>query len=299
MEETWSPDDWQAHCDLLCNERHAPGGYQRVPDTDRGDLGLEGFSVDGEGCGYQCYSTQKTEVGARYVAQRDKMTADLGKLVVNAKRLEKMIGAHPLRRWIFLVPVHDSKELILHARKKEAELRMAGLPFLAEDFAVVIQTEADFGKELAIVEGHGAATIGDLEETVEPAALERLEREEAEQVQTMDRKLLKIAADPTAAREQMLRSAVDGGNIREHLRRHHPQTGEQVARQLSIERRDVLAERELGELHSGSVTQVRRRLEARLQVKVTAVGDSEANRLSHAAVAAWLMECPLDFPEAR
>jgi hypothetical protein len=79
------------------------------------------------------------------------------------------------------------------------------------------------------------------------------------------------------------------------LRLNHPQTGAQVERQLAIERRDVLAERDLGELHRGSIIEVRRRLEDRLRDQVVALGDDQSSRVAHATVARWLMECPLDF----
>jgi hypothetical protein len=36
----WSPDDWEVYCDGLFRERHGPTGYVKVPDRDRGDLGM-------------------------------------------------------------------------------------------------------------------------------------------------------------------------------------------------------------------------------------------------------------------
>jgi hypothetical protein len=81
---TWSGDDWQAYCDLLFQERHKPAGYVRVPDKDRGDLGIEGYTIDGTACMYQCYATQAVALRERYEAQRNKITRDLTKLVKNA-----------------------------------------------------------------------------------------------------------------------------------------------------------------------------------------------------------------------
>jgi hypothetical protein len=298
MEADWSGEEWQEFCDPLFAERHAPSGYQRVPDRDRGDLGIEGFSLDGEGCAYQCYACEQVGVRERYESQRDKMTVDLGKLVKNRERVAALVGTHQLRRWVFVVPLHDSKELVIHARKKEEELREKGLPFLAGDFTVVIQTADDFATERALVEERGAATIAVAREEVAEAAVEQLAAEEAEQVRTMDQKLAKVSDDPARARGLMLRQAVDGDNILEGLKSHHPLIREQVARQIDTERRNVLAEREVGELHRGSVTGVRERLEGRLREQTAAIGDDGANRLSHATVARWLMECPLDFPES-
>jgi len=293
----WSGDDWQSYAELLFQERHAPAGYQRVPDRHGGDLGLEGYSVDGSGCGYQCYATEKTDVQERYEAQRDKMTTELTKMVRRKAEIAALLGDFQLHRWVFMVPVHDSKDLVAHARKKQRETREAGLSFIADDFAIVIQTEDDFEIEKVKVEDRGAARIGVVREDVTAESVEALERAEPEQVQTMDRKLAKISADPVALRDQMLRFAVDGGNIQEHLRRNHPQTGEQVARELVSERRNVVVERDLDGLHRGSVTAVRHRLEERLKSEVGVLGSEQSNRLAHATIARWLMECPLDFVE--
>ena len=297
MHVEWSGDDWQSYSELLFQERHAPAGYQRVPDTHGGDLGLEGYSVDGNGCGYQCYATEKTDVQERYEAQRDKMTADLRKMVRRKDEVAALLGDFHLHRWIFMVPIHDSKELVGHARKKEEEIRVAGLPFVADDFAIVIQTEEDFSIERAKIEDRGAARIGLVSEEVSEESVEALERDRSDQVQTMDRKLAKITSDPTSLREQMLRFAVDGGNIQEHLRRNHPQTSEMVSREVASERKNVIVERDLQDLHKGSVTAVRQRLEERLKSEVGVLGSEQSSRLAHATIARWLMECPLDFEE--
>ena len=296
----WSGDDWQEYCERLFNERHAPAGYQRVPDKDRGDLGLEGFSLDGEGCAYQCYASEATGVGERYVAQRDKMSADLRKLLRRADRVAELLGEHRIRRWIFMVPIHDSKELVIHARRKEAELRAANLDFLAPDFVIVIQTEADFPRERALLASAGAAVIGLIALEDGPVAVDQLRRNEADQVRLMDDKLARaIPAAETAidVRERMLRAAVDEGNIRDHLRRTHPEIHEAVERKLAARRREVENERDFGQLHRGSIGQVKRQLEDALANDVPAVGVDHAERLASGTIARWLMECPLDFPE--
>ena len=39
-------DEWQEYCEQLFALKH-PGSYARMPDEDRGDLGIEGYSTDG------------------------------------------------------------------------------------------------------------------------------------------------------------------------------------------------------------------------------------------------------------
>lgn len=296
MQVEWSGDDWQDHCELLFRELHGAGNFQTVPDTDRGDLGMDGFSVDDLGHCYQCYATEATDVGARYEAQRDKMTGDLRKLQRNAARIQNLLDPVAIRRWIFMVPVHDSKELIAHARKKEKEIKKAGLPFIADDFRVVIHTEKDYAKERKLIESHGLARIGALGDGAADQAVQELEREEPEQVKVMDEKLSRAVDDPARVRKLMLRAAVDGGNIRAYLHREHPLTDEQITEQVALEEENVILEREIGELSKSSLLSVKERMTKRLLSQVTAVRESDSDRISYGVVAQWLMECPLDFP---
>lgn len=298
MEEAWSGEDWQDHCELLFREHHGSGNFQRVPDKDRGDLGLDGFSIDDRGHCYQCFATEKTDLRERYEAQRDKMTGDLRKLRRNSDRIEDLLGPVKIRRWVFMVPIHDSKDLISHARTKEREIREAGLSFIDDDFRIVIHTEKDYAKELTLIEEHGLARIGALGAGATAEAIEDLEKREPDQVRTMDEKLARAVPDPVPIRQRMLRAAVDGGNIRGYLHREHPLTDERVAEQVDLEEQRVGLERDLGGLTGHSLLEVQERMAKRLAEHVRALHENDSDRLSYGVVAQWLMECPLDFPAA-
>src|SRR5260370_20294099 len=130
----WHPDEWQEHCNALLR-LHYGWEYQTVPDKDRGDLGMEGFSRDG--CAYQCYAAEPGLTTTQlYQRQRDKMTVDLGKLMVNDVAICDLLGDIRIRRWVFLVPVFDSRELVRHAASKANELRTQSPDCLDHDFAV-------------------------------------------------------------------------------------------------------------------------------------------------------------------
>jgi hypothetical protein len=144
---TWSPDNWQSHCDLLLN-LHYQFDYQRVPDSVRGDLGIEGYSRDG--CLYQCYAAEPGLTHKQlYERQRDKMTVDLGKLVDNAADLEKLLGGLTIRRWVFLVPRFEGRDVLVHAGAKSADIRGRALAFVSEDFQVVVTDDSRFAAEKA------------------------------------------------------------------------------------------------------------------------------------------------------
>jgi len=297
----WLGDEWQTYCDGLFREKHGSTGYVRVPDRDRGDLGMEGYSIDGSGTIYQCYATEATDVGKRFEKQRDKITRDLGKLVAKKDRVAKLLGSHAMTCWVLMVPVHDSKELVIHARAKEEEIRKEDLSFLADGFTVLIWTDGDFAKERAALDRAGVATIpppksltdDDVSESV--AAMKEAA---GQKIEEMSAKLRRAGTpDVLSARERLLRQVVEADNIREHLRREFPTTSELVLTELDIEERDVIQERDFKQLHSGSAITVRERLKERLAASVPAIGPDQASQLAHGAVGRWLLECPLDFPE--
>lgn len=300
----WSPDDWEDYCDGLFREHHASTGYVRVPDRDRGDLGMEGYTIDGSGVIYQCYATEAVEVGQRYAKQRDKITKDLGKLVINPERVADLLGDNVMGFWVLMVPIHDSKDLIVHARAKEQEMRKRDLPFLSDDFQVLIFTEADFAAERAALDHLGVAIIPStvpLPEQDVTKSVEELKAAETQRLQEMDAKLARAkvaAADISDLRERLLRQIVQADNIREHLRTDYPSTSERVLTELDIEERAILQERDFKQLHEGSVVSVRGRLSERLADSVPAIGPADADRLAHGQVGRWLLECPLDFADA-
>lgn len=299
----WSGDDWQTYCDGLFRERHGSTGYVRVPDRDRGDLGLEGYTIDSTQTIYQCYATEAVDVGKRYEKQRDKITKDLAKLAAKPDRVAVLLGDHVIKYWVLMVPQHDSKELVIHARAKEQEMRGLSLPFLDPDFTVLIWTDEDFAQERVALDQAGVGTVVPAQplspETV-AASVSVIKDAAAPQVEEMDRKLRRagVAANVTDVRERLLRRVVEADNIREHLRRDFPTTSERVLTELDIEERAIIEERDFNQLHGGSVTAVRKRFNERLSKAVPAIGADQASQLAHGAVGRWLLECPLDFPDA-
>src|SRR5260370_21624459 len=146
---TYDGREWQDYCLKLLSVKYATE-LTMIPDTDRGDLGIEAFSSDG--CAFQCYAAAEPLSTAQlYAKQQVKMTRDLKKLRDNAADLLRMLGNVRIRRWVFMVPRHDSKRIVEHGEKKAAELRAAALPHLTNDFVVVVVTASQFPVEAASV----------------------------------------------------------------------------------------------------------------------------------------------------
>lgn len=69
-----SGEEWQDWANKLLTCHYGPTEYQRVPDNDRGDAGIEGFTLS-NGHAYQAYGCEEPlSTSERHAKQRDKMT---------------------------------------------------------------------------------------------------------------------------------------------------------------------------------------------------------------------------------
>ncbi|AVX02051.1 hypothetical protein [Vibrio vulnificus] len=129
-------DRWEKLIQLVFKKRYDT--YQDMVASP-GDLGIEGFVMD-EGIMIQCYCPdEEYSAGILHEKQRDKMTADIGKLAKNEEALIKHIGDCKISQWLFITPRIGKHDIHAHARKKEAEVKEQGLSFIADDFQVLVK----------------------------------------------------------------------------------------------------------------------------------------------------------------
>lgn len=302
---TWGGPEWQEYCEQLLILRH-PNSFARMPDEDGGDLGLEGYSLDSPCCAYQCYVPEAQETTKRAKDQNRKIARDLKKLVDKAVIVEQELKGIVIERWILLTPIHDSRQVTAQARKKELEMRGLGLPFIAADFRIDIQTvDTHFRQERALLDLGAAGLIKAPRIEITTQHLDDLARDAPDLLRNLDDKMSRLMAHAPdgkrrGMRDAMQKAAVDVANLEDYLRVNHPPVYESYLREREAEERDVELESYTGASgDSPYVTTARQRFEQRLREHVAGLarGD-EATRLSHGAVADWLRRCPMDFPPA-
>lgn len=128
---------WEAMCQQVFKRKYQPEDYQPIPASP-GDFGLEGFTLK-TGWGFQCYCPDKHyDRGELYEKQRDKITEDLKKLRTYKNELIRRLGSTKLNHWVFVTPEFDKNALLAHARTQEKLVRTWGLPFIADDFTVLL-----------------------------------------------------------------------------------------------------------------------------------------------------------------
>lgn len=146
----YNGNTWEDFCQQCFKLKYDTDGYQEMPATFKGDLGIEGYTRTG--ILFQCYCPDMEYNPAKlYEEQRDKVTKDLNKLIANQNELKPYFGEIKICKWIFVTPGYSNKELVSHCKEKGEELRKLKLPLLANDFDVLVHDIEFFSAEIPIV----------------------------------------------------------------------------------------------------------------------------------------------------
>jgi hypothetical protein len=297
-----SGDDWQNWANKLLTCHYGPTNYQKVPDNDRGDSGIEGFTID-EGHAYQAYGCEgePLKTADRYEKQRDKLTADIGKFILNSKALQRIFGTVKITRWALLVPYYDSKEIVIHAAKKTEEVVAARLPYVADTFRVSICHEEDFLIARDKLINAGTTT---LQVTFDPATAEQVTQwvsSNDDLSSTLEDKLrrlptLRSDAERRTFHDKVLRWYLEGQAVMEGLRLY-PDIFEKIVRTKS-HRENFLVMAAIGGLtpHEILKSSIQGFLYD-LRKEVRELHSFSVESLAYEAAADWLLRCPLNFPE--
>lgn len=296
-----SGDDWEAWANQLLSHHYGPTDYQRVPAKDRGDGGIEGFCPSKREA-FQCYGCEEPiSVEERYKKQRNKMTTDIQKFIDNKIVLHSVLGALKIKRWVFFVPHFDSKEIVAHAAKKTREVIDANLPYVDDDFCVVVCQETDFA--VARDQLINATTQG-LKFKTAPVTVEDVNawtQSNDVMLGVLRGKIDKLPTLHTQAQRdafviKVLHWYLSGQALLDRLR-EYPQVYEKVIETKS-HREEFLA---MGALHGSAsnvvVLDTVKDFKDTLKREAKELHDFCADQLAYEAVADWLIRCPLEFPE--
>lgn len=297
-----SGEEWQLWADRLLKRHYGPGEYQTVPDNQKGDAGIEGFTIS-SGHAYQAYGPEEPlTTDQRLKKHQKKMSDDIRKFIQNRDTLAAILGDVKIRRWILLVPYFDSKQIVGHAAKKTEEVIAANLSYVHNDtFRVMIEDEETFIVERDQLLNANLTTLSVVSEQMMPGAIADWADEHDALVRTLDEKTRRLPTlhDDRARRtfrDLIIKHFLEGQNSLEELRKY-PTIYEKIRRAKS-ERERYLATEVM--LATGSVSEILRAvLEDTREVVKSEVLNMSVNTLDAVAweaVADWLIRCPLDFP---
>ncbi|HCD6318344.1 TPA: hypothetical protein NDU01_005065, partial [Enterobacter hormaechei] len=98
--KVWEAKEWEGHVNDLLRLKFGEENYIPIPDFHNGDAGIEGYCT--QGYAFQSYCPDEAcTVDKLYDKQRDKMTADVGKFILDKKGyLKQILQNTKIRRWI-------------------------------------------------------------------------------------------------------------------------------------------------------------------------------------------------------
>lgn len=297
----WDGDAWQIHIETLLKMHYSIGDYVGIPDRDGGDSGIEGFGRDGK-C-FQCYApVEPLTVDELYKKQRKKVTDDINKFINNKEDLSAFFGPTKIKRWILVVPRHDTSKLVKHAEKKAKVVRESGLPYVDDEFYIHIVNEGYFKKELNILKQSETYGLNITPQEIEPKDIEKwIQENDNELVVNLENKISRLSTldndiKKDLFRNEMLKNFISGQNMVDSLKDNHPYIYENLS-MTKRSREKYLTTESL--LHQGGtpllLTESMNRYRDALKEEVKGISSQTQNILVLEAVSDWLLRCPLDF----
>lgn len=294
---------WEDLCQQVFKKKYHADGYQQIPASP-GDFGLEGFTLS-TGWAFQCYCPEKNySSDDLYEKQRDKITADLKKLRTYKTELERRLNGTSLSRWNFVTPIIDANKLLSHARDKEAEVRSWGLPFISDDFSILLQDGDTYVVEINEIRS-SAGDILVFDESTPSLVKERYPVEEYEanirrkSEVRLAHKSASIAYANKVARLQeiTLKDFLEADSFFRAIHDDAPAIYVRLARLIG-EYEQLVVEKSL--TWSGSAeeltVQVRENLEQKIKSDLPeCFGEANASKVARHMTARWIAICELDY----
>ena len=244
---------------------------------------------------YQCYACEEPiEVAARAEKQRDKITDDLRKFCDPAKGATALLKGHKIKRWILVVPNHDSADVVKHALRKTGEVVAKSLDHVDNgDFQILVHDRASFSEDSWFRSTSRSHLLGGTVQEVTAEEIEALKRGDSSLEQQLRAKLGVRIQDAQAlddAVNDALTAVIEAENAGELLRNMAPDAWEDVAR---------LKQERLRRLRMGARGDATDRLDFEINdlknkiiQAVPNIDTGWAEKMSFGSVSEWLMRCP-------
>jgi hypothetical protein len=301
LQENWDPNEWEDFAYGLLSDRHGAINVMKVPARHKGDFGVDYYCLM-DCVVYQCYAVQEPcEVADRADKQKSKLTYDLNKFC-SRKDIANLFSDKKIKRWILLVPIHDSAQVNLHLSAKTAEVRDKTLPYIHDDFEVMIHDLSCFdliSRELRAAQRR-VITVPFVQPT--ETDIELWTQASDPLVSALSAKLTKRFGkiDETKLNEEIQKFVgyfLEKENALDSLRRFAPQLHEAL---LGVASRHLRGLTFHGPSVSGGAQQILRSeldgLKTEIKEAVPNFSEASAFQIALGTVVEWLLRCPLDFP---
>jgi hypothetical protein len=300
--QVWNPDDWELFSLSLLQNRHGPLNVQKNPAAHKGDYGIDYYCTK-EAVAYQCYSVEEpVDIATRAERQKRKITTDLGKILANHLEIKKLFLGAPIKHWILLAPLHDSKEVNLHCAKKTGDLRNAKCSAVDALFEVAIHDPSSFPTDAVVA---GMSSLSTVKLAIPSPSQEELDTWVAgssDLLANATQKLKKRTGldQVQAAVAEATRAFLQGNAMLDALRTGSPDLHEKVMSAIKSRARRLQFAGPQGGPTAGAIlhTELDSLISA-MQTAAPSLSDENAEQIAYGSISEWIMRCPLDFPDVQ
>lgn len=296
-------NSWEDFCQMCFKLKYENEGYQEMPAW-QGDLGIEGFTRTG--ILFQCYCPDVDyNPDKLYEEQRDKITNDLKKLDTYKKELQSYLKDIKVHKWIFVTPEYKNKDLVRHCQNKAQEYKDLKLPFLADDFDVLIHDIEFYSEQIPIVRGFKQEKIN-----IDPK-----EKKTSKEIADWKTKQITLVDNAIKKHGQRVPKAAVNFDDKVNMLTQNSVSdfleGDELIRKWATNYQDQyekfqkvigLFEKRVEEkcaVNNGNSNQLYNEIESELKLKLkesfSFLDDTMIDRLTNRVMADWILRCPISF----
>lgn len=295
----WNPDEWEMFALSLLQHRHGSLNVHKIPAAHKGDLGVDFYCL-AQAVIYQCFAVvEPIDIATRADRQKTKITVDLKKIVAGAPTVSQLFVGKPVKKWVLLVPNHDSKEVNLHCSKKTSEIRGLNLSVFDPEFEVGVQDQDYFPGASLQIAISAISTVALSVQTPSESDLSAWKEGSPDLLATATKKLIKRTGPDgvQAAVTNAVQSFLQANALMDFLRSSAPDIHEKViaaiaARTRRLEFAGPRGGHEPAAILHGEVD----RLVSAIREAAPTLSLANAEEIAFGTVSEWIMRCPLDFP---
>lgn len=292
------PKSWENYFKDILRRHYGPSNIKDIPDSYGGDFGIECYSFSGHV--FQCYLPEQCSDKEKLTkAQKNKIRNDINKLTnKNVKSFGILFEGIKISRWILATPEYLDSDMALYTSAKSSKVRKLCLPFIADDFQIIVQTEKDYKSEVKA-----------LQHTTYQLSLDfsHVDADKADDwinlnltfLEKMDLKLPKVTTSDKISqiKSLLVQKYLGFQNLLDHLRTEWPEIHVKI-NLLINNRRSYLEARFLTDSAKQPQEVIKNELEklkADIAEEMPTLKKSDLELIIHGVIADWLIRCPLDF----
>ena len=190
----------------------------------------------------------------------------------------------------------------MHAVKKTSDTKKLNLPYVNDDFEVLIHDLSDFDPESVAMRALTKKVITLPEASLSDQEIEEWTHSSNELIQNLHRKLGKrISAGAVIQKDelssQLIYEFLYKENTLENLRINSPELFEKIDQVISSHSRALALSGHSpdGSAHS-ILSSALKNLTEDISANIPNFSNQDAEKLAYGSIADWLLRCPLDFP---